>query len=149
MMGQYKHPEVSLHNHSLAEYMHYIYLDDWDGVARLMLSSANKLKAAGADFLISPDNTIHQIFNRVKSLSPLPWLNIATEVTAEAAGNGFRKSAILGTKYLMTSQVYPEVYKKFKLKFMIPSLAVRDRINTIIFNELVYGVVSSESRPGL
>jgi len=31
-------------------------------VATLMLSLAEKLAAAGADFIICPDNTIHQAF---------------------------------------------------------------------------------------
>ena len=60
LMGTHDHPEVSMHTHSLAEYMKPIYRDDWSGVADLMLSSANKLAKIGADFLICPDNTIHQ-----------------------------------------------------------------------------------------
>ena len=58
-MGMDNHPEVSMHTHSLAEYMKYINANDWVGVAKLMLNSAEKLARAGADFLICPDNTIH------------------------------------------------------------------------------------------
>src|SRR5512135_980444 len=76
-MGEHGHPEVSLHGHSLAEYMGCIRAGDWDGVARLMLSSAEKLARAGADFLICPDNTIHAAFDKVVAKSPLPWLHIA------------------------------------------------------------------------
>src|SRR5690242_17149723 len=79
-LGKYSHPEVSLHTHSLGEYMEYIDRDDWKGVGELMLSSANKLAAAGADFLICPDNTIHQALEFVESRSPLPWLHIAEVV---------------------------------------------------------------------
>ena len=53
LMGAYRHPEVSMHTHCLAEYMDFVYRDDWQGVADLMLSSANKLAKAGAEFLIS------------------------------------------------------------------------------------------------
>ena len=59
-LGPHAHPEVSMHTHSLAEYMDRIYRGDWPGVAELMLSSADKLARIGADFLICPDNTIHQ-----------------------------------------------------------------------------------------
>src|SRR6187551_1872210 len=58
--GKHGHPEVSMHTHSLAQYVEYIDRDDWRGVGELMLSSATKLAAAGAEFLICPDNTIHQ-----------------------------------------------------------------------------------------
>lgn len=59
LLGPHDHPEVSLHTHPLAAYMERIYRDDWPGVAELMLDSAAKLAAIGADFLICPDNTIH------------------------------------------------------------------------------------------
>ena len=89
-LGEHAHPEVSLHSHSLADYMQCIYRDDWPGVGKLMLSSANKLAAIGADFLICPDNTIHQVFDLVRPRSPLPWLHIAEVVAEEAVRLGFR-----------------------------------------------------------
>ena len=146
LMGEHNHPEISMHTHPLSRYMEHIYRDDWKGVADLMISSALNLKACGADFLICPDNTIHQNFREVEERSPLPWLHIALEVAKEAVARGFRKSGILGTKYLMTGPVYPEAYKKHHLAYLIPSQAVRDRIDSIIFSELVYGRIRKESR---
>src|SRR5258706_736086 len=58
LLGPHAHPEVSLHSHSLADYTDCLDRDDWPGVAELMLASANKLAAIGADFLICSDNTI-------------------------------------------------------------------------------------------
>src|ERR1051325_2976689 len=76
-LGRHNHPEVSMHTHALAEYMQCIERDDWQGVGDLMLSSANKLAAIGADFLICPDNTIHQAMRHFDGRSPPPWLHIA------------------------------------------------------------------------
>jgi aspartate racemase len=56
LLGPHDHPEVSMHTHALARYMQRIYRGDWQGVGELMLSSANKLASAGAQFLICPDN---------------------------------------------------------------------------------------------
>src|SRR3546814_8846035 len=56
-LGPHGHPEVSMHTHSLAAYVECLDRGDWQGVGDLMLSSAAKLKEAGADFLICPDNT--------------------------------------------------------------------------------------------
>ena len=53
-------------------------------MAELMLRSAEALKRAGADFLICPDNTIHEALPFVLPRSPLPWLHIAEEVGKEA-----------------------------------------------------------------
>src|SRR5919198_6116877 len=107
-MGAHAHPEVSLHSHPLSAYMECIYRDDWQGVADLMLSSANKLARIGADFLISPDNTIHRAFPLVAPRSPVPWLHIVEEVAREARNRGFRRLGITGTRYTMEGGVYPE-----------------------------------------
>lgn len=146
LMGPHAHPEVSMHTHPLSEYMEYIRRDDWEGVARLMLSSSEKLKSAGADFLISPDNTIHQSMENVKKQSPLPWLHIAEEVAREAKSNNYTKSVILGTKYLMTGPVYPETFDQFQLDYLIPDEPAREKIDAIIFDELVYGEIKQDSK---
>jgi aspartate racemase len=138
-MGPHNHPEVSMHTHSLGEYMRFIAPGDWAGVAELMMSSAEKLARAGADFLICPDNTVHRAFDLVARRSPRPWLNIAQEVAAEAKRRGFRRIAILGTKYLMEGPVYPERLQAAGLRHGIPGAAERERINQIIMDELVYG----------
>src|SRR5947209_1935336 len=77
LLGPHDHPEVSMHTHSLADYMKCIYRDDWQAVGELMLSSGNKLAGIGADLLICPDNTIHRALPHIQSRSPLPWIHIA------------------------------------------------------------------------
>src|ERR1035438_7843106 len=67
LLGRHDHPEVSLHSHSLAQYMKSIEQNDWADVAELMMSSAEKLARAGADFLICPDNTIDRKSTRLNS----------------------------------------------------------------------------------
>ena len=93
-LGAHAHPEVSLHTHSLADYVDRLDRGDRSGVAELMLSSARKLASAGADFLICPDNTIHQAMGHVLPLSPLPWLHIAEVVADEAVVRGFKRIGI-------------------------------------------------------
>src|SRR3990172_9651140 len=96
-LGEHAHPEISLHNHPLSEYMKFIVPGDWEGVAALMLSSSEKLHKIGADFLITPDNTIHQSFSFVIKKSPIPWLHIGDEVAKIAQKNNSKKIGILGT----------------------------------------------------
>jgi aspartate racemase len=139
VLGAHDHPEVSLHSHSLARYMKSIEAGDWAGVAELMLSSADKLAKAGADFLICPDNTIHQAFDLVEHRAPRPWLHIAREVAAEAKRREFRRLAVLGTRYLMEGPVYPLALKAAGMEHRIPKAEQRQRINEIIFDELVNG----------
>jgi aspartate racemase len=138
-LGAHAHPEVSIHTHSLGEYMQRIYRDDWPGVAELMLSSADKLRAAGADFLICPDNTIHQALPFVAAGS-LPWLHIAEVVADEAVTRAFRRVGLTGTRYLVQSEVYPEKLSARGLEFVRPNSAEVEEINRIIMDELVCGI---------
>ncbi|HEY2481969.1 MAG TPA: aspartate/glutamate racemase family protein, partial [Caulobacteraceae bacterium] len=137
--GPHGHPEVSLHGHALAMYMPFIEAGDWPGAARLMLSSAEKLARAGADFLICPDNTIHQALPWVLPASPLPWLNIAEAVAAEARRRGYARLALTGARWLVESKVYPQALAAVGLECVRPTKAERDEINAIIMDELVRG----------
>jgi len=139
VLSRHDHPEVALHSHSLAQYMKCIDRDDWAGVAELMLSSAEKLAKAGADFLICPDNTIHQAFDLVEHRSPRPWLHIAREVAREAQRSNYKRLAVLGTRYLMEGPVYREALKAAGIERNVPGQEQRERINQIIFDELVNG----------
>ena len=144
-LAPHGHPEVSLHNHSLGDYMRCIEAGDWPGVAELMLDSARKLARMGADFLICPDNTIHQAMPWVLPRSPLPWLHIAEVVAAHALERGFRTLGITGTRYLVDSEVYPEKLAARGLAYLRPNAAERAEINRIIFEELVCGVFRPET----
>ncbi len=145
LMGPHDHPEITVHTHSLREYVPYYQRGDWEGVARLMLSSAEKLAKAGADFLICPDNTIHQAFDLVAAKSPLPWLHIAEEVANEAVRNGYKRVGITGTKYLTESRVYPDRLEAAGIEYRIPPREQRERIEKIIMDELVMAEFTRES----
>ena len=145
-MGDHAHPEVSMHTFCLREYMRGIRAGDWQAVADLMLASAQHLAVCGADVLICPDNTIHQALPLVVGSSSLPWLHIAEEVGKAAQQRGYRKLAITGTKYLMTGPVYAEALSPLGIECVIPSSGQRDRIDDIIFSQLVYGQFPEESR---
>jgi aspartate racemase len=146
VMGAHAHPEITMHTHPLSEYMEFVYKDDWQGVANLMLSSEAKLAQAGADFAICPDNTIHQAFDQVMAKAKLPWMHIAQEVAKVANKKNFRTMGILGTKYLMEGPVYPGKLEAAGINHVIPDEGQRERINEIIFKELVYGEFNGTSQ---
>jgi aspartate racemase len=138
-MGKHAHPEISLHSHSLADYEDCIYRNDWQGVGEIMLSSANKLAKTGADFLICPDNTIHQALPFIESRSPLPWLHIAEVVAEEVSARGFQRVGLTGTRWLVESNVYPEKLAGAGVHHLCPNEEEREEINRIIMEELVNG----------
>lgn len=134
-----------MHTYPLSEYMRFVDADDWNGVAGLMLSSAEKLARAGANFLICPDNTIHRAFELMVARSPRPWLHIVEEVAKEARRQGHHRLAVLGTRYTMEGPVYPKKLAEYGIDHRVPDPEQRARINEIIFNELVYADFRAES----
>lgn len=145
LMGPHAHPEISMHTPSLAEYVACLDRGDLAGVGELMLRSARKLARAGADFLICPDNTIHQAFYYVQERSPLPWLHIAEVVAAQAHARQFKRVGLTGTAWLVRSEVYPEKLAAMGITCVRPSDTERDALGRIIMDELVGGVFKPSS----
>ena len=145
LLGPHVHPEISMHSPPLNEYVDRLDRGDWQGIAALMLESANKLAQMGADFLICPDNTIHQAMHLVTPRSPLPWLHIAEVTATEAAARGYRRLGLTGTRWLVESDLYPEILAAHGLDCMRPNAAERDEIDRIIMDELVPGNFKPEA----
>lgn len=146
--GRDRHPEVSMHTHSLGDYMAALESGGagWAGIAALMIDSARKLQAAGADFLICPDNTIHQAYPGVEPETELPWIHIARNVAEVAAGKKLRRPAVLGTRFLMEGPVYPEAFAAEGIECVVPDLEERLTIDEAIFDRLVQGRIVEEDR---
>ena len=142
-LGAHAHPEISLHTPSLHRYVEALDRGDLEAVAALMLDSARRLKATGAQLLLCPDNTIHQAFDLVAPRSPLPWLHIARVVADEARDRGFHHVGVLGTSWLVRSEVYPQALQAVGLEAVRPSDAWRDELGALIMDELVPGRIQA------
>jgi aspartate racemase len=143
-LGTHGHPEITMHTHSLSDYTARLDADDWPGVAELMLSSAEKLARAGADFLICPDNTIHRALPLMAARSPLPWLHIAAVVADEAVARGHQRLGVTGTRWLVEADTYPEHLAARGISWVLPTADERDEIDRNIMDELVAGVFTAQ-----
>ena len=146
IMGRHMHPEVSMHTYPLGEHLKYVESSDWEGLADLMTASAEKLIKIGADFLICPDNTNHLAFEYLEKRAGVKWLHIAEEVADVAKNLGFKKVGVLGTRFIMESSIYPDKFESKGIDYMIPGAEQRAKINTIIFDELVPGIIKEDSK---
>ena len=145
VMGRrHAHPEISLHSFPLHWYLDAIEREDWKGVAALMSQSAAKLEQAGADYIICPNNTLHQAFDLIDS--PIPWLHIVDVVATESARRGFHRVGLLGTRVVMEGSIYPRRLGQLGIDHAIPDEHDRARLQDVILNELVAGEVREGSR---
>jgi aspartate racemase len=142
----YEHPEVTMHTFNLNDYKKPSDAERWDIGSEVILASARKLAAAGAEFLVCPDNTIHVSIDPIIEKSPLPWLHIAEEVAKEAAVKGYKNLGLLGTQPLMEGPVYPRKLEPRDIRWQTPDLNSRTRIHQYIVEELIYGVMLPDTR---
>ena len=138
-LGRYNHPKVTLHSIPMAEWMPAFNSNDFKAIAEFMLESAKVVANAGADLAICPDNTCHLSWPYFIQRSPIPWLHIGEVVAAEAERNGWRKAALLGTRFTMNGSMYPDVFSRCKMEVLAPSAADQEIVDRVIWNELVRG----------
>ena len=146
VMGEHNHPEITMHNFAMAQYLRFVSHGDWEGVAGQLLQSAEKVARAGAEFAICPANTPHEAFKHFGSRSPIPWLHIVEVVADAAVSQGYAKLGILGTKFLMEGRIYGEVLSSRGIDGVTPEAGERERINTLIFDELVKGTLKGSTK---
>jgi len=144
-LGTYGHPEISMHTLPLVDYMTPLLADDWAQVGEVMLASMQKLKTIGANFVICPDNTVHQAIPYIEDRLPLPFLHIAEIVAEYAVTQGFKTLGLTGTQWLVESEVYPAKLTAQNLDYIRPTDTERHGINRIIMDELIYGDIKAES----
>ncbi len=145
-LGEHEHPDVTLDCVALARSMPSWDGMDYDGVRRVLARSVARLAAAGADFAVCPDNTAHLALERPGDPLALPALHIAEVVAERAAADRRRRVGVLGTRITMTGPLYPRVLAEHGVTAMVPSPADQQTVDQVIFDELVNGFLSDESR---
>jgi len=145
-LGDHQHPEITLHNICLSDYMNRIWQDDWAGVGALLLASTRKVAKAGAEFVVCPCNAVHRSVPDLREESPIPWLHIADVVAREALAAGYKKIGVLGTSYLMDSRIYSRSLGAAGIECVMPGEADRNSVDRIIMVELVDGTVTENAR---
>ncbi|PUA36106.1 aspartate racemase [Paenibacillus elgii] len=119
----------------------------WDEATNLMIDSARKLEAAGADVIVICTNTMHKMAQEVAESVSIPLLHIA-DATAQAIGkDGMKKVALLGTSFTMEQDFYKgRLTEKFGLEVIVPNEADRKIVHDVIYQELCLGIVNEASK---
>ena len=120
---------------------------DWESLTRLMIEAAQRVKKAGADFLVICTNTMHKMADEVQRAIQIPLLHIA-DVTARAVkADGQSRVGLLGTKFTMEQDFYKGRLKEIHgIDILIPEDKERQLIHDILYNELCLGEIKELSR---
>jgi aspartate racemase len=148
-LGAHEHPEITLSIRPMGPTLPLYERNDLVAVRAEMALSATRLKDAGCDFFVCPDNTAHLALESEDPTTaplPLPGLHIAEIVAVRARESGWRRVGLLGTRWTMEGAVYRHAFARQGLELRVPSAADRALVDRVIFEELTQGVLSEASR---
>lgn len=120
---------------------------DWAALATMMAAAATQLEQGGADFLLLCTNTMHRLAGEIESAVAIPLLHIADPTAQAIVAAGHRTIGLLGTAFTMEQDFYKgRLADRFGLEVLVPGAADRATVHTVIYDELVAGIVRPESR---
>lgn len=121
--------------------------DKWDELDKIMADAAKRLERAGADIVVLCTNTMHLCEDAIRKSISIPFLHIAEAVGQAIINKGISKVALLGTRFTMEKDFYKKtLLEKFGVETIIPNQQEREIIHSIIYNELVQGIIKDDSR---
>ncbi len=144
--GDYGYPEIIIYSVSFQSYVDWPNEERWDLVAQGLSEAAQKLAAAGADFVLIATNTMHLVFDDVQSSVGVPMLNLLDAVSEAILARGVDTVGLLGTQFTMEKPFYREALAKQGITVLTPDAQDRAYVNAVIYDELVAGQIRQQSR---
>lgn len=146
--GDYGYPEIIVYSVSFQSYVDWPAQERWDLVAQGLSQAAQRLEAAGADFIIIATNTMHLVLDQVQASVSIPVLSLLDVVAGAVLACKIETVGLLGTKFTMERNLYQDALARKGIAVLIPDAGDREYVNRVIYDELVAGEIRAESRAG-
>lgn len=144
--GGLNFPEITLQSLNLQQLVSLFEVNDWKGVAGILLHALEQLHRAGAEFGAILANTPHNAYELIKGSSPLPIVTIMDATSAVLASGRRGKVALLGTRATMEYGFFQRHFESRGIGTLIPEAAQRRDLDRIIWKELSHGIVNTKSQ---
>lgn len=145
-LGGLHSAKLVLYNVDFAELERCLPTGDWDTITKILVKAAKSLENAGVNFILICTNTMHNVFEQVQDSISIPLIHIADATADAIKDSGYKKVALLGTKYTMTEKFYVSRLSKKGYEVLIPNEEDIELVNSIIFDELCLGIINNSSR---
>ena len=122
---------------------------DFGAVGRDLGPAVAALAAAGCQRALLASNASHLAFDQIDPPPPIPLIHIVDAARDAATIAGHRRLGLLGTRFVMESDLYPARFGSAGLDVIVPTPAERELVHGIYFGELVAGIFRDESREAL
>jgi len=120
---------------------------DWDSAGEVLARSAADLERVGAEAIVLCTNTMHRVAGAIETAISVPLLHIVDATGKAIQATHVKRVALLGTRYTMEQPFYRDALaERYNLEVVVPSEEERDTIHSIIYDELVQGIINPASR---
>jgi aspartate racemase len=144
--GDYGYPPVLIHSVSFQPYVDWPNQGRWDLVAKGLSEAAHHLEAGGADFIAIATNTMHIVVDEIKASAGIPVLSLLDVVGEAILAQGMDRVGLLGTQFTMEHGFYQKALNSRGIEVLTPEADDRAFVNSVIYNELVKGIILDESK---
>jgi aspartate racemase len=146
-LGGYHSAKCILYSVDFAEIETWQSQGKWQEAASALTEAGQNLERAGADIIVLCTNTMHKVAGEIQSGITIPFLHIADATAQKVRDAGFTRVGLLGTKFTMEEDFYKSrLIQGYGLEVIIPEARDRAIVHRVIFDELVVGIIKSESK---
>jgi aspartate racemase len=146
-LGGLHSAKIAMYSVDFAEIEVMQHKGDWDSTATILIDAAQKVQAAGADFLVICTNTMHKVAPQIEAAINIPLLHIADATAEVLVSEGVKTVGLLGTAFTMEQSFYKGRLKaRYDLDVIVPNGTDVQIIHEVIYQELCLGVVREESK---
>ena len=118
----------------------------WHEAGQLLARDASALVRAGAECIVLCTNTMHVVADQIEAAVDVPFLHLADGTAQAVTAAELSTVALLGTRYTMEQDFYRGRLESHGLTVVVPEEPDLTTIHDVIYDELVRGVVSAESK---
>lgn len=120
--------------------------EEWDGVAEILATAARAVERAGADFLLMCTTAFHRVAEQVQDAVQIPVIHLADVVAEAAKEHRLESVGLIGTKFSTSRTFFTDRIASHGLDVKVPTEEQQDLLDRVIYDELVHGKVSDDSR---
>lgn len=139
--GDYAYPEIVIYSLNFQAI-----IDAGYETPDTIRGAIEALHRAGADFAVASCNSIHIVYDEVAHDLPIPWVSIIDVTGEHVRAADMTTIGLLGTVFTMGKGFYQRGLARHGIEAITPAADDQQRVNEIIFSELVRGVMTDASR---
>jgi len=143
------YPSIIINSVDVNKYVALATANRFDTFADGLVIEIDRLACAGADFGALAANTPHIVFDELQRRSSIPLVSIVQATCEKTRDLGFKRVALLGTRFTMTGGFYQDVFARAGIDLVVPNEEEQAYVHEKYIGELLKNIFADGTRTGL